>query len=155
MIVFDSYALDLAHFGSHGDGAPLRPRERSTQSLMQTGANDTYVKANEGRFRAELHERFIAPLYALAMGMIAFAALGAPRTTRQNRGLAMSVAVACTLALRVGGFGASALMAREASAVVLAYALPLAGCCLAGLYAFRASFPPLFRRPRVALAPAA
>ena len=22
MIVFDSYALDLAHFGSHGDGAP-------------------------------------------------------------------------------------------------------------------------------------
>jgi lipopolysaccharide export system permease protein len=155
MIVFDSYALDLAHFGSRGDGAPLRPRERSTQALMEIDANDPYVKANEGRFRAELHERFIAPLYALAMGMIAFAALGAPRTTRQNRGLAMSVAVLCTLALRVGGFGASAMMAREASAVPLAYALPLLGCCLAGLYAFRASFPPLFRRPRAALAPAA
>ena len=78
--------------------------------------------------------------------MIAFAALGAPRTTRQNRGLAMSVAVACTLALRVGDFGASAMMAREASAVPLAYALPLAGCCLAALYAFLASFP-FFRRP--------
>jgi len=155
MIVFDSYALDLAHFGSRGDGAPLRPRERSTPALMQTDANDSYVKANEGRFRAELHERFIAPLYALAMGMIAFAALGAPRTTRQNRGLAMSVAVLCTLALRVGGFGASAMMAREASAVPLAYALPIAGCCLAGIYAFRASLPPLFRRPRAALAPAA
>ena len=84
MIVFDSYALDLAHFGSREDGAPLRPRERSTPALMQTDANDSYVKANEGRFRAELHERFIAPLYALAMGMIAFAALGAPRTTRQT-----------------------------------------------------------------------
>ena len=155
MIVFDSYALDLAHFGSREDGAPLRPRERSTPALMQTNANEPYVKANEGRFRAELHERFIAPLYALAMGMIAFAALGAPRTTRQNRGLAMSVAVLCTLALRVGGFGASAMMAREASAVPLAYALPIAGCCLAGIYAFRASLPPLFRRPRAALAPAA
>ena len=38
MIVFDSYALDLAHFGSHGDGAPLRPRERSTPVLMESDA---------------------------------------------------------------------------------------------------------------------
>ena len=60
------------------------------------------MKENEGRFRAELHERFIAPLYALAMGMIAFAALGAPRTTRQNRGAAMAAAVACGVADAVG-----------------------------------------------------
>jgi lipopolysaccharide export system permease protein len=154
MIVFDSYALDLAHFGSHRDGAPLRPRERATQDLLRLDTSDWYVKANEGRFRAELHERFIAPLYALSMGMIAFAALGAPRTTRQNRGLTMAVAVACTLGLRVAGFGVSAMVARESSAVPFAYALPLLGCVLAAGYAFSGALPHLFRRPRAALAAA-
>src|SRR5271157_241496 len=154
MIVFDSYALDLAHFGSRGDGAPLRPRERSTSSLMEIDANDSYMKDNEGRFRAELHERFIAPLYALAMGMIAFVALGAPRTTRQNRGAAMAAAVGFALLLRVGGFGASALVARGPAAIPLAYALPLLGCVLAALYAFRFALENPFRRARAGLAAA-
>lgn len=154
MIVFDSYALDLSHFGSRADGTPLRPRERSTPVLLGYDTEDAYVKANEGRFRAELHERFIAPLYALAMGMIAFAALGAPRTTRQNRGAAMAAAVVCALLLRVGGFGASALMARQAAAVPLAYALPLFGCALAAIYAFRFAFENPFRRVRSDLAAA-
>lgn len=154
MIVFDSYALDLSHFGPQGDGTPLRPRERSTPALLMADPADPYVKANEGRFRAELHERFIAPLYALAMGMIAFASLGTPRTTRQNRGLAMGVAVACALVLRVGGFGASALMAREASATPLAYFLPVAGAAIAALYAFRPGFIGWFRRSRPSLAAA-
>jgi lipopolysaccharide export system permease protein len=88
------------------------------------------------------------------MGMIAFAALGAPRTTRQNRGAAMAAAVGCALLLRVGGFGASALMAREASAVPLAYALPVLGCVLAALYAFRFALENPFRRVRAGLAAA-
>ncbi|MGO9428058.1 LPS export ABC transporter permease LptF [Rhodoblastus sp.] len=154
MIVFDSYALDLSHFGSRADGAPLRPRERSTPVLLAYDTAEDYVKFNEGRFRAELHERFIAPLYALAMGMIAFAALGAPRTTRQNRGAAMAAAVGFALLLRVGGFGASALMARGAAAIPLAYALPLFGCALAALYAFRFAFENPFRRARTGLAAA-
>jgi lipopolysaccharide export system permease protein len=148
MIVFDSYALDLTQFGPRGRNEPLRPRERSTRDLLNYDASDAYVKDNEGRFRAELHERFIAPLYALAMGMIAFAALGAPRTTRQNRGAAIGGAVAAALFLRVGGFGASALMAREPSGVLLAYGLPLLGCALSGLYAFRYAFQRSFTRLR-------
>ncbi len=154
MIVFDSYALDLAHFGAQGDGAPLRPRERSTHELLNYDPEEPYIKNNEGRFRAELHERFIAPLYALAMGMIAFAGLGAPRTTRQNRGMAMAGAIACTLMLRVGGFGASAMVARSAANVPLAYALPLAGCLLAALYAFRSLASRPFARVRASWAAA-
>jgi lipopolysaccharide export system permease protein len=154
MIVFDTYALDLAHFGSHADGSPLRPRERTTAEMLAYDPNEDYVKANEGRFRAELHERFVAPLYALAMGMIAFAALGTPRTTRQNRGLAMAGAVLCALLLRVAGFGASALMARQPGGAILAYALPLLGCLLASAYAFRAALPFSSRRSGAKLAAA-
>jgi lipopolysaccharide export system permease protein len=154
MIVFDSYALDLSHFGSRNEGAPLKPRERTTINLLNYNVADRYVRENEGRFRAELHERFVAPLYALSMGMIAFAALGAPRTTRQNRGLAMGGAVAAALLLRVGGFGASAQMARSWNGVPFAYALPLLGFVLAALYAFRFVFDRPNRRARAALATA-
>jgi lipopolysaccharide export system permease protein len=154
MVVFDSYALDLSHFGSRADDQPLRPRERSTWELLHYDVSEPYVKLNEGHFRAELHDRFVAPLYALAFGMIAFAALGAPRTTRQNRGLAIGGAVAAGLLLRVGGFGASALMARQASAAPLAYGLPLAACVLAALYAFAPAAGLPFRRARAVLAAA-
>jgi lipopolysaccharide export system permease protein len=154
MIVFDSYALDLSHFGSRNEGAPLKPRERTTADLLKYDVADRYVRENEGRFRAELHERFVAPLYAMAMGMIAFAALGAPRTTRQNRGAAMAGAVGAALLLRVGGFGASAQMARDWNGVPLGYALPLIGFVLAALYAFRFVFDRPNRRARAALATA-
>lgn len=154
MIVFDSYALDLSHFGNRADGAPLRPRERPTSQLLSYDLSEPYVKMNEGKFRAELHERLVAPLYAFAMGMIAFAALGAPRTTRQNRGAAMGGAVLAALLLRVGGFGASAMMTRGAAGVALAYALPLLGCVLSALYAFRFAFQRHSRRARPVLAAA-
>ena len=58
---------------------------------------------------------------------LCFAALGRPRTTRQGRGLAMAAAVAAVVALRVAGFGASAMAARSPWAVVLVYGVPLVG----------------------------
>jgi lipopolysaccharide export system permease protein len=154
MIVFDSYALDLSQFAPGADGAPLKPRERMTPDLLAADPSDPYVAANLGRFRAELHERFIAPLYALAMGLIAFAALGAPRTTRQNRGVAIGGAVLAALLLRVAGFGASALVARSPGAVAVAYALPLLGGLGAALFAFRFVFESRLRRMRNAFAAA-
>jgi hypothetical protein len=45
-------------------------------------------------------------------------------------------------------------MAREGSAVPLAYALPLLGCALAALYAFRFALENPFRRVRARLAAA-
>ncbi len=154
MVEFNSYALDLSHFGAGMDAGPLRARERTTWDLLHYDPSDPYVKLDEGHFRAELHERFIAPLYALAFGMIAFAALGAPRTTRQNRGLAITGAVLAGLALRVGGFGATALLARQSAAAPLAYILPLAGCALAAIYAFAPVSGLTFRRGRAKLAAA-
>jgi lipopolysaccharide export system permease protein len=50
---------------------------------------ETYAGHPLGRFRTELHDRLSAPLYVLAFALIAFAALGQPRTTRQGRGAAI------------------------------------------------------------------
>ncbi len=136
IVVFDRYALDLAQFGSEGENAPLKPRERSTRELFELDHSDANVKAQEGRYRAELHDRFVSPLFALSFGMIAFAALGEPRTTRQGRGTAMLIAVIAVLLVRVAGFGASSLLVKYPAYVPLDYAVPVIGVIAGAFYAF-------------------
>ena len=138
IVQFESYALDLAQFAGGSEAGALRPRERTTLDLLtltQTNA-DAFARQHFGRFRAELHERLSAPLYVLSFAMIAFAALGQARTTRQGRSAAILGAILIVLALRIAGIAASNLSARNASAVYLVYALPLTGMIGAYLHVF-------------------
>ncbi len=50
MIVFDTYALDLNHFGAHGDGSPLKARERSTPELLAYSTTDSLCARKRGPF---------------------------------------------------------------------------------------------------------
>lgn len=129
IVQFESYALDLAQFAGGSEAGSLRPRERGTLDLMSlTQANaDPFAKQFFGRFKAELHERLSGPIYVLTFAMIAFAALGQARTTRQGRGTAIIAAIVIVLAVRVAGIAASNMSARTPSAVILVYALPLGG----------------------------
>ena len=152
MVSFESYAIDLSQFGSEGEGAPLKPRERSTLELMTLDRSTPYVKANYGRLISELHDRFINPLFALAFGLVAFAALGQPKTTRQGRGSAIALALLAVIGLRIAGFGASALVPRAQWAIGLAYAIPLIGVIGALVHIFGA--PRFLMRPPAPLRPA-
>ena len=133
IIVFERYAIDLAQF-SPEDSGPLRPRERTTLELLRRDPDEPWVRANPGRFRQELHERFLNPLFALVFTMIAFAALHQPKTTRQGRGVAIAVAIGIALSLRIAGFGTSAMLVRSESAIWISYGLPLAAFVLALMY---------------------
>ncbi len=143
VISFQRYAIDLGQFGPDGDIITYKPRERSTFELLKLDPNDPYVRAQLGRFRAELHDRVAAPLYALAFVAIAFAALGSPRTTRQGRGVATGMAVLSVLVLRIAGFAISTLIVRSPASVPLAYILPIGATMMALGFAF---MPPLRRR---------
>lgn len=125
IVVFDSYQVDLTQFGGEAGVVSYKPRERSTADLLHLNEKDAYVKAQRGRFRAELHDRFVNPLFALAFGMVALAALGQAQTTRQGRGGTMLWAILAVLVIRVAGFEASNLIVRQPAAVPLAYVIPL------------------------------
>jgi len=125
IVAFEQYAIDLDQFGADGGKVFYKPRERTTGELLSLDLTDKDVQTFYGRFRAELHERLVNPLYPLATLAIAFAALGSARTTRQGRGLALLGAVLAIVALRIAGFGASSLAVRTAAAVPLMYAVPL------------------------------
>jgi lipopolysaccharide export system permease protein len=126
IVAFERYAVDLSAFNKEGGEVVYKPRERSTIQLLFPDKSEPIYQEQSGRFRAELHERLSSWLYPLAMMMIAFAALGEPRTTRQGRGLAIASAVVAIVLMRILGFAASSGVARTPAAVVAIYAVPLA-----------------------------
>ncbi|MEJ2432906.1 MAG: LPS export ABC transporter permease LptF [Pseudolabrys sp.] len=107
MVVFDRYAFDLSQFASGPQAVKYSIRERYLWQLLWPDPKDPFFIKEPGQFRAELHDRLMAPLYPLAFVIIAFAYLGAPRTTRQSRNMSMLGAVGGVALLRVVGFAST------------------------------------------------
>lgn len=139
IVAFERYAVDLSAFNKEGGEVVYKPRERSTLQLLFPDKSEPIYQEQSGRFRAELHERLSSWLYPLAMMMIAFAALGEPRTTRQGRGVAIASAVVAIVLMRILGFAASSSVARTPAAVVAIYAVPLASILISLLLILQGS----------------
>ncbi len=86
IIAFDKYAIDLNEFEQKvTEQTDLKPRERYLGELLNPEATSVGFRRNPGQFGAELHERFANPLYPIAFVLIALAAAGQARSTRQGR----------------------------------------------------------------------
>ena len=136
IIAFARYAVDLAAFTPPEGDLVYKPRERSTNQLLFPDRDEAYFKLQKGRFRAELHDRLSSWLYPVALALIAFAALGDARTTRQGRGAAIAWAIVAVVGLRIAGFAATSAAVRSQAAVVAVYAVPLGAITLSLLVAF-------------------
>ncbi|MGL4291783.1 MAG: LPS export ABC transporter permease LptF [Phreatobacter sp.] len=134
IVVFDRYAFDLSQLTQAAETI-YRPSERYTYELMKPDPADPMLERWQGRFRQELHDRFSAPLYPLALMCIAFAMLGHARTTRQSRGTAIAIAIVAMAVVRGAGFAVSGMAATRPWAVPLVYAVPLAGIVVFGAMA--------------------
>jgi lipopolysaccharide export system permease protein len=104
IVNFETYAFDLSSF-SHGNQALTYPaRERYTWELISPDPDDPVFLREPNQFRAELHDRIASPFYPIAFVIIAYGYLGAPRTTRQNRTMAICSAIVGVSILRLAGF---------------------------------------------------
>jgi len=109
MVVFDRYAFDLSQFASGPQSVKYSIRERYLWQLILPDPKDPFFIEQPGQFRAELHDRLMAPFYPLAFTALAFAYLGAPRTTRQSRTLSMLGAIGAVGMLRLVGFASTVI----------------------------------------------
>jgi lipopolysaccharide export system permease protein len=96
-------------------------RERYLWELLSPLANDPVYMQLPGQFRAELHDRFMAPIYPFAFAALTFAFLGAPRTTRQSRNFSISSAILAVFGLRMAGFACSVMAVKSPLAPVVQY----------------------------------
>ena len=147
MVTFDDYTIDLSQF-VHAVSAMKRPRERSTAQLMAPDAKDQADPTLSGHIRSELLDRLASPLYAVAGGLIAFAALGEARTTRQGRGVAIAGAVLAFAAVRMLGIAATTLAVGVPSAAVFVWTIPVAACLGALALIFRRAILALAQPPK-------
>lgn len=136
MVTFDRYAFDLSQFAGGPQAVKYSIRERYLWQLAFPDPADPLLAKQAGQFRAEMHERLVAPLYPIAFVVIAFAYLGSPRTTRQSRTMSILAAVGWAGVLRLIGFASTVFgvnypIALAAQYVALAVAIGL------GLYVVR------------------
>ena len=121
IVVYDRYAFDLSRISSSSQQRNLSTRERYIWELMWPDPTDKPLNAAMPQRWAELHDRILAPLYPFAFVIIAFAYLGAPRTTRQSRGAAMAGALLGVAALRIIGFASIVASLTKPWAVAIPY----------------------------------
>jgi len=133
LVAFDRYAFDMSQFSNRGHDVTLGMHERYLWELLAPAADDPVYKQTPGQFRAELHERFVAPLYPFAFAALTFAFLGAPRTTRQSRNFSMAGSLFAVFGLRMAGFACSVVTAASPLAALVQY-LMLAAAIGTGLW---------------------
>jgi lipopolysaccharide export system permease protein len=122
IVQFDRYAFDLSQLSSTTKGAQkFGSRERYLWELYGQSADDPSLGDRPEQMRAELVDRIAAPLYPLAIAVVTFAYLGAPRTTRQSRNLSLLSAIGAVVLLRGLGFVGMLAGARVPAALAVPY----------------------------------
>jgi lipopolysaccharide export system permease protein len=145
IVAFDQNMLDISEFSPKDNiGKDLRPREKYISDLISPDMNDKATKRNYGQIRSELHDRLATPLYPLVFAFVAIALLGHARTTRESRWAQILLAFGIALGLRVAGLMAGNLVALNAWAVALVYAVPL-GAILVAAWAAHVKMAPELR----------
>ena len=145
IVAFDQNMLDISEFSPKDNiGKDLRPREKYISDLISPDMNDKATKRNYGQIRSELHDRLATPLYPLVFAFVAIALLGHARTTRESRWAQILLAFGIALGLRVAGLMAGNLVALNAWAVALVYAVPL-GAILVAAWAAHVRMAPELR----------
>jgi lipopolysaccharide export system permease protein len=122
LVAFGRYAFDMSKFSNHRD-VTLGIRERYLWELLSPSPDDPVYLEVPGQFRAELHDRFMAPIYPFAFAALTFAFLGAPRTTRQSRNFSIGGSILAVFWLRLAGFACSVMTVKSPLAAVIQYAL--------------------------------
>ena len=118
LVLFDSYGFDLSWLSNGNQSLKYSVRERYLWELYDPALTTMTFSDEPDQIRAEFHDRITAPLYPLAVVVMTYAYLGAPRTTRQSRSMSLMGAISVVAALR--GLGFVGMIAGVHTPIVLA-----------------------------------
>lgn len=122
LVAFGRYAFDMSKF-SQGRDVALGIRERYIWELVSPDEEDPIVKQMGGAFFAELHDRFMSPIYPFAFAVLTFAFLGTPRTTRQSRNFSIGGSIFAVFGLRMAGFACSVVTVKTPAVALVQYSM--------------------------------
>jgi lipopolysaccharide export system permease protein len=153
VLKFQRYVFDLDQFAGPQQDAELEASDRYLSELFwpvlkNADKNKGKAKNTRAIYRAEGHNRLAAPLYCITFALIALAAVTSGR--RQRGAYALRMTGACILAgvLRIVGYGAQSMVARNPHLWFIIYLIPLLGAGLALLEFDGAKLSGFFERWR-------
>jgi lipopolysaccharide export system permease protein len=123
LVAFGRYAFDMSKFSNRGRDVALGIRERYLWELVSPTEDDAVFKQLSGQFNAELHDRFMSPVYPFAFAVLTFAFLGTPRTTRQSRNFSIGGSILVVFGLRMAGFACSVMTVKTPAMALVQYAM--------------------------------
>jgi lipopolysaccharide export system permease protein len=131
VLSFKSDSLDLDQFAGPARFTLRRTKERYLGELLNPKEKEGVTQQIRNAWAAEAHDRLSQPLYCLAFGMIALAAI--LRGRRQRGALAMRLTAAALAAalLRIAGYGVAGPASSHPALFPLFYLIPLIGMGLA------------------------
>lgn len=124
IIEFASYAFDLSQFRERSEKSGYRTKESSTQELLRS-LSDNEGSPAKREISAEVHSRFVAPLYAFCFAMISMLFMASPQTTRSGQSVAILSAAIVAVGIRGLGFAAESLAESTSFGTPLLYIIPL------------------------------
>jgi lipopolysaccharide export system permease protein len=127
LVAFGRYAFDMSKFSNHGRDVTFGIRERYLWELLSPAPDDPVYTQLPGQFRAEIHDRFMAPIYPFVFAALTFAFLGTPRTTRQSRNFSIACSILAVFGLRIAGFACSVITVKSPLAPLFQYFMLFAG----------------------------
>ena len=119
IVRFDRNAFDLSQFASRLS-IRYSVRERYLWQLLSSEEDPNFVY-RPAQFRADLHDRIVGMIYPFAFAVIAFAFLGAPRTTRQSRVWSLLAVVGAVAGVRLAGFLSTVVGIQTPPFLILQY----------------------------------
>ncbi|WP_031548810.1 LptF/LptG family permease [Parvularcula oceani] len=131
IVRFMETAVDLATFEQGPPDRIQEATERYVGELLEPDMSEPYDRLHAGSLRAEGHARLATPLYTLAFGMIATAALLTAPVSRQGHGRRLALALVLAITLRTFGFILQNAAADMPALNPVQYLLPASASVLA------------------------
>jgi lipopolysaccharide export system permease protein len=133
VLKFQRYVFDLDQFSGQQGATELRTSERYLGELLWPKFAREPAKSMRDAYFAEANNRLSEPLYCIAFGFIAFAAVTLGRRGRGVYALRLALAVLGAAALRILGYGIQGTAARHPAYCALFYLIPLVAASIAYL----------------------
>lgn len=130
LLYFDQYTLDIAQFEKKSDVRWLEPNQRYLMELIHPEDTER-IRRDRWKLDAELHQRLVLPLYAIALVFIALAGVMSGEFTRRGRGKRIALSATAGVALLITGMALFRVTSESGLITPALYALPTVATIIA------------------------
>ena len=134
LIKFERHVIDLSEVMALDPVLRLKTSDRYLHELLRPNDRERSNKKLYRNLTAEGHARLSAPIYNLALALLAVAFLVRGEFQRLGYGRKIAICAVTGFVIRLTGFGLASAAESDASLNAVQYAFPIGVCVICGLY---------------------